>query len=433
MGVDSSEPNAADLVRDVRKSEMWMYDFNSLHIKVEGKWTNTEKGIADRRRRLKKERGVENPDVRRYPDLLKDRRNSLEFAIDRKRVRYLYEDPNHYKQLKIWDGNELKIHEKSYRFEQEHYGLDNKIRDRMFHELFGSNYGWPWSQPHSFWWDKKDVKAILGVYGHLEDFEVVGKQVYQETPCYVLEYEYPGSQARSMVGRWYVGRTEHLLYGFEILHHDKVDAEHWMLEYREIVPGGWFPMRTGWARYEIPESGEPYLKTISDKRVTEFHLNEPLSEELFEMVIQPYVEIQDSRSGKLRVYQKWRSLLGEALPSFEGINLQKPVESENLLICFVDLEQRPSRHMLQELVKKYETLGQSAPRVLLIQVSDMTTGMLNGWREKLKITFEIATITGDAKGILLKWGARSLPWLILTNSQGVVVTEGISVSELGER
>jgi hypothetical protein len=194
-------------------------------------------------------------------------------------------------------------------------------------------------------------------------------------------------------------------------------------------------MKTGWSFYENPESGEPYLRSTRDLKVTEFHLNEPISDELFEMTIQPYVEIQDRRSGKLRRYQKWRSLLDKSLPSFEGIDLQDPLASKSgsILICFVDIDQRPSRHMLQGLAGKYKTLGQDAPHVLLIQVSDTSSETLKDWREKLQIPFEVAQITGDAETVRKTWGAESLPWLILTDKQHIVRAEGFGIAELDDK
>ena len=153
------------------------------------------------------------------------------------------------------------------------------------------------------------------------------------------------------------------------------------------------------------------------------------------MVIEPYVEIQDSRSGTLRRYKQRRRLLGEGLPSFEGIDVQVPAASrgESVLICFVDFEQRPSRHMLGELVEKHGALGQDAPYVLLIQVSDMSTEKLKDWREKLQIPFEVAKITGDAEAVRKTWGAESLPWLILTDGRHIVLAENFGVDELDSK
>ncbi len=113
------DPNAADLVRAIRKTEMWLHDCESLHIRVRTRWTNTPEGIARRRAEIKEESGIENPDVEQFSDLRQTHEQSLEFAMDRKRVRLFMDSPGHCRQVKVWDGNELRIHEKYYDRTQE--------------------------------------------------------------------------------------------------------------------------------------------------------------------------------------------------------------------------------------------------------------------------------------------------------------------------
>lgn len=428
----SNEPNAAELVRAVRKTEMWMYDFNSLYVRAERRWTNTPEEIAKRRREIIEEFNIDDPNEKRFPGLRRTSRDTLEYAVDRKRVRYLTYDPGYWRQLKIWDGNELRIHEKYYNYPQECYVLDGKIRNRAFHELFASNYGWPRSQPHSFWWDQRDVNASLDFYGQPDKFRLVGEQIYREIPCYVLEYNVPDKLSAGLAYRWFVGQADHLLYGIQTRRHDRLSVEHWTLNYRQVVPGGWFPMKTGWSIYDMDESGQSYLQTTFDLDVVEFQLNEPLSDDLFVLPIQPGVEVQDNRSGKLQIYKRWPSLLGKELPSFEGISISAPMPTKGkaILLCYIDLEQRPSRHAIRELIAQSELLMSHSIELILIQSSKMFPETLNEWREKLKIPFEIGAITGDSDTLRWSWGVHSLPWLILTDKKHTVQAEGFALNEL---
>lgn len=431
----STEPNAAELVRAVRKSEMWMYDFDSLYVRAEGKWTTSPEAIASRRREIKEQLGVDDPNERRFPGLRKTSRDILEYAVDRKRVRYLTDDPGYWRQLKIWDGNELRIHEKYYHHPQNCYVLFDKIQERTFHELFACYYGWPRSQPHSFWWNPRDVSAHMDFYGRPESFRLIGKQTYREIPCYVLQYDLPDNVSAGLAWRWFVGQSDHLLYGIQTRRHDQVDPEHWTLNYREVVPGGWFPMKTGWSFFETDEAGQTHLRSTRDLEVVDFKVNEPLSDDLFRLSIEPGVEVQDHRSGQLQRYKLWPSLLGKSLPGFEGIRLSEalPAKGKRLLLCFIDLEQRPSRHAVEELIAQSELLTSHSVKLIPIQSSSISVESLDQWREKLRIPFEIGIVTGDSETVRWQWGVQSLPWLILTDGQHIVRAEGFALADLDEK
>ena len=190
---------------------------------------------------IKEESGIENPDVKQFSDLRQTHEQSLEFAVDRKRVRFFMDSPGHCRQVKVWDGNELRIHEKYYDRTQEQYILDNMIPPRMFHELLSCNYGWPRSQPHSFWYDVRDVNNGMEFYGPADRFNLIGQEMYRETPCCVLEYEVPAQWKAGSVWRWFVGRSDGLLHGIQDVYEGQVRGEHWWSDYRQVVPGGCFP------------------------------------------------------------------------------------------------------------------------------------------------------------------------------------------------
>lgn len=431
----AADPNAADLVRAVRKGEMWLHDCESLHIRVKSRWTSTPERIARRRAEIKEEFGIDNPDVKQFSDLRRAHEDSLEFAVDCNRVRFLTDDPGYWRQVKVWDGNELRIHEKYYHHAQEQYILERIIPPRMFHELFACYYGWPRSQPHSFWYDPRDVNATLEAYGHEKDFRWIGREVYRQTPCYVLEH-----RAKNLTRRWFVGQADGLLYGIRMLQSGRLWGEHWFSDYREVVPGGWFPRATGWSLYSTDKIGRNTLDSTCDQEVIEFHLNEPLADDLFALPIEPDedgVEVADSRSGELRmytVYKPWPSLLGKRMPGFAGIDLPSPpAAGRSLLIAFVDLEQRPSRSALKELAASDRTSLRERVEVIPIQVGQATREERDEWRKTLSLPWQIGVVTDDPHAVRWTWGAKSLPWLILTDKDHVVRSEGFTLDELDER
>jgi len=42
-------------------------------------------------------------------------------------------------------------------------------------------------------------------------------------------------------------------------------------------------------------------------------------------------------------------------------------------------------------------------------------------------------INGDVEKTRFDWGVRSLPWLILTDKEHIIQTEGFSINELDEK
>jgi hypothetical protein len=53
--------------------------------------------------------------------------------------------------------------------------------------------------------------------------------------------------------------------------------------------------------------------------------------------------------------------------------------------------------------------------------------------QKRDVPFAIGQVKGDLDCVKTQWGIRSLPWLILTDSEHVVRAEGFSLDELEER
>jgi hypothetical protein len=426
---------AADLVRAVRQSEMWMHEFDSLYVRARGSWTSTPEAIAARRRQIKTEYGIDDPNEKQFPGIRKASHDTLEYAMDRRRVRHLTDDPGYWRQLEVWDGNELRIHEKYYYRGREFYILNSRIPPRTFHELPSCDFGWPRSQPHSFWWDAKSTEAAMSFYGPPERFQLVGTQNYRDIPCHVLQYEMPRETVTGLTFRWFVGQADHLLHGIQTLQEGKITVEHWALNYREVVPGGWFPMHTGWSFYDTDDSGRTRLRSTRNLEVIELRVNEPLPDSLFTLTIEPDVEVQDERSGTLRVYRQDRPVLsGRKLPPLPDTDppAPRPREDRPILVVFVDLEQRPCRRALQDL-GACSAVVKNRVEALLIQVAPLSSEALTQWREKLKIPLPVRTLRSDAEAVCRSWGARSLPWLVLTDTGHTVRAEGFAPGELDSR
>ena len=129
------------------------------------------------------------------------------------------------------------------------------------------------------------------------------------------------------------------------------------------------------------------------------------------------------------------SLTGTLLPDFLNIGFNfvpKKPEDKAFLICFFDMNQRPSRNCITELNGKAEQLKKLDLVVTGVQTSEVNEDKLNQWIQQGNICFPIGTIIGNVERTLFSWGVKSLPWLIRTDKQHTIIAEGFGLDELDE-
>ncbi|KPL22287.1 MAG: hypothetical protein AMJ75_08355 [Phycisphaerae bacterium SM1_79] len=130
------------------------------------------------------------------------------------------------------------------------------------------------------------------------------------------------------------------------------------------------------------------------------------------------------------------SMEDEPLPKFEGIDVEfgtEQVKNQTLLVCFWDMEQRPSRNLVGELAKRADELQKKEVVVILVHTSDVDTDKLKDWLANRKIPFTCGSIKNDTEKVLFRWGVRAQPWLVLTNEKGVVRAGGFELEQLDEK
>jgi hypothetical protein len=139
--------------------------------------------------------------------------------------------------------------------------------------------------------------------------------------------------------------------------------------------------------------------------------------------------------GQEGAHRPQNSLVGNKLPGLEdfGINLS-PADTVDkiMLICFFDMEQRPSRYCMIQLAKQAEQLRNKGVTVIAVQASKIDREVLDQWIKKYNVPFLIGMVQADAEKTQFAWGVKSLPWLILTlaDSQHIVSSEGFGLNEL---
>jgi hypothetical protein len=129
------------------------------------------------------------------------------------------------------------------------------------------------------------------------------------------------------------------------------------------------------------------------------------------------------------------SLVGKPLPELENVGIKlapADTEGKRILVCFWDVNQRPSRHCMTQIAQQIEMLEQKNVIVVAVQAAKVDQGTLDEWTKKYNIPFSVVA-EADAKKLRFSWGVKSLPWLILTDGKHIVRAEGFALTELDDK
>jgi hypothetical protein len=131
-----------------------------------------------------------------------------------------------------------------------------------------------------------------------------------------------------------------------------------------------------------------------------------------------------------------QSLVGKSLPDIYNLRLKLnkgEIENKKILMCFFDMEQRPSRNCITQLSKREQELKAKDIVIVAVQASKVEQSVLDEWIKDQNIPFSVGMIESDQENTRFDWGVKSLPWLILTDKKHAVTAEGFLLSELDEK
>jgi hypothetical protein len=149
--------------------------------------------------------------------------------------------------------------------------------------------------------------------------------------------------------------------------------------------------------------------------------------------------VLDEWDGRIRyVPEDWSILagMGKPLPELDGIKLNFSVEQikdKAILLCFFDMNQRPSQNCIQQLSTRAKELTAKDIVAVAVQAPNVDGSVLNEWAENNNITFPVGMVRGDEEKARFSWGVRSLPWLILTDKRKTIRAEGFGIDMLEEK
>ena len=140
--------------------------------------------------------------------------------------------------------------------------------------------------------------------------------------------------------------------------------------------------------------------------------------------------------GQKRVHTDRFSLVGKPLPELEEFGLKSTFEAadgKKILVCFWDMYQRPSRNCALQLDKRAKLLAEKGIYTVLVYAGPIVESALNDWLRKNRITIPSGKFDGNMQVLGRTWAVQSLPWLVLTDRDHIVIAEGFSLAELDEK
>ncbi len=145
------------------------------------------------------------------------------------------------------------------------------------------------------------------------------------------------------------------------------------------------------------------------------------------------IKLGVNESYSFREAPKRPSLKGKPLPDLKVVELAQEAAptGKPILLCLIDIEQRPSRRMARLLTEQHDALKQKGITVLGLQVTPAES--LKDWQAANPVPFAVGRVA--EKSDKTKWASEveSLPWLILTDANGRVTAEGFALEELETR
>jgi hypothetical protein len=141
------------------------------------------------------------------------------------------------------------------------------------------------------------------------------------------------------------------------------------------------------------------------------------------------------KKGRLMKYEPDQSILPviKTLPKFDVFDLKfESDETKNkmILLCFIDIKQS-SQEYAYDLAARASKLAEEDVLVILVDASGSGKKQVDDWVKRNSITVPVGGLFKELlKEIRQAWGIESLPRLVLTDRNHVIVAEGLALEEL---
>lgn len=341
--------------------------------------------------------------------------------------------PRGHAKYEVRDGDRLLRCD--YRFDGSLYRFHVEGKDTDFVKLFDGYRSVTWT-PGTDYASINRLERMSGIVYKLDQYcprsfidqlfthEVIPlpDEVIGGTTCKVLENIISSKLA---VKLWVATEPEVFPLRIERYEHER-------LRYRYEAEGlrMWdnvvFPERISIASFRADDANQPTL--ISQKQITLKALfpgvritPRLLRQDLPERVLARLPELKAS------VY----SLVGKPIAVTKIPELTDHLEKGRpAIVCFVDINQRPSRHCLGRLKEAMAHLDEQGFDVLAVQISAVEPGRVDQWLKDNDNPFPLLPADPDFEQRRSTWGVTSLPWIVRTDDAHFVTEESLSPQTL---
>jgi uncharacterized surface anchored protein len=206
------------------------------------------------------------------------------------------------------------------------------------------------------------------------------------------------------------------------------------LKSRQVISSDSIAKDGSWELLLAPGNYDFYCSIFIEDISRFINNNEPLSMTVEKGKNYNNLVLEISDQGSLLMQPP--SLIGRPLPDLNDFKIDLSAadsDGKMILVCFWDMNQRPSRNCIRELAKRAEELKEKGVAVIAVQASKVDENELNEWVKNYNIPFSVGMVQGDEEKTRFAWGVKSLPWLILTDQEHIVRSNGFSLTEIDEK
>ncbi|MHC4205588.1 MAG: hypothetical protein ACYSTT_13125 [Planctomycetota bacterium] len=200
------------------------------------------------------------------------------------------------------------------------------------------------------------------------------------------------------------------------------------------MPGQELIVRPRGRIHKTNDKGE-YTAEIPPMEKVTITVRDPVSRQVI-IQCEPFMIKEGETAQKnLTVGEESSKLVNQSLPDFEDIDIEfdpQQARNQKILVCFWDMNQRPSRYCIIELAQRANELGEKNITIVAVHASKADENELDEWVNTNNVSFPAGMIHNNQDETLFNWGVRSLPWLILTNNKHLVISAGFGLNELDD-
>jgi hypothetical protein len=122
-------------------------------------------------------------------------------------------------------------------------------------------------------------------------------------------------------------------------------------------------------------------------------------------------------------------------PPLDTLNIDADPDTlagKRVLVCFFDMEQRPSRRFVQELATRARLLEENDLKALLIHAGGADKTAAQQWLRESGVPFATGTTAAPMPTLRHDWMVQALPWLVLLDEEHTVQAAGFDLATLNE-